>query len=127
LAKYEADSRRDEAADREPRPIGSFGINENGLADLAGNVWEWTDSCFTRNSVDQAGIAVVTGMNCGVRVVEGRHRAYVTDFIRDPRGGGCTIGTPPSNLGVRLVRDDSSGQGLRALLGLVRRLTHPAA
>jgi formylglycine-generating enzyme required for sulfatase activity len=127
LARYEADSRRDEAADREPRPIGSFGINENGLADLAGNVWEWTDSCFTRNRVDQGGTAVVTGMNCGVRVVEGRHRAYVTDFIRDPRSGGCTVGTPPSNLGVRLVRDDSPGQGLRALLGLARRLMHPAA
>jgi formylglycine-generating enzyme required for sulfatase activity len=127
LARYEADSRRDKTADREPRPIGSFGINENGLADLAGNVWEWTDSCFTRSRVDQGGTAVVTGMNCGVRIVEVRHRAYVTDFIRDPRSGGCTVGTPPSNLGLRLVRDDSSGQGLRALLGLARRLMHPAS
>jgi formylglycine-generating enzyme required for sulfatase activity len=124
LVRYEADSRRDQTADREPQPIGSFGINENGLADFAGNVWEWTDSCFTRNSVDQGGTVVVTGMNCGVRVVEGRHRAYVTDFIRDPRGGGCTVGIPPSNLGVRLVRDDSAGPGLRALLSLARRLVH---
>jgi formylglycine-generating enzyme required for sulfatase activity len=127
LARYEADSRRDQTADREPRPIGSFGTNENGLADLAGNVWEWTDGCFTRSRVDQAGVAVVTGTNCGVRIVEGRHRAYVTDFIRDPRSGGCTVGSPPSNLGFRLVRDDRSGEGLRALLGLARRLMHPAS
>ena len=43
--------------------------------------------------------------NCGVRVVEGQHRAYVTDFIRDARAGGCAAGVPPSNLGFRLVRE----------------------
>ncbi len=40
-------------------------------------------------------------------VVEGEHRAYVTDFIRDARAGGCAVGKPPSNLGFRLVRDDA--------------------
>jgi formylglycine-generating enzyme required for sulfatase activity len=126
LARYEADSRRDGAADRQPQPIGTFGTNENGLADLAGNVWEWTDTCFTRNSVDHGGAAVVTGVNCGVRVVEGRHRAYVSDFIRDPRSGGCTVGTPPSNLGFRLVRDDRPWRGLRSLLEQAHRMLHPA-
>ncbi len=28
----------------------------------------------------------------------GRHRAYVTDFIRDAKGGGCTAGIPTTNL-----------------------------
>jgi hypothetical protein len=42
--------------------------------------------------------------NCGVRVVEGQHRTYVTDFIRDALAGGCAVGTPPANLGFRLVR-----------------------
>jgi len=126
LASYEADARRDDAADREPRPIGSFGTNENGLMDIAGNVWEWTDSCFTRNTVDRSGAAVVTGVNCGVRIAEGRHRAYVTDFIRDPRSGGCTVGTPPSNLGFRLVADIGATQGLRAWLDQARRFLHPA-
>jgi len=26
---------------------------------------------------------------------------YMTDFIRDPRTGGCAVGKPPLNLGLR--------------------------
>ena len=47
-------------------------------------------------------------VNCGIRVVEGRHRTYMPQFIRDPRAGGCSIGTPPRHLGFRLVREDSA-------------------
>jgi hypothetical protein len=50
--------------------------------------------------------AVKTTPNCGVRVVEGRHRTHMTDFIRDPQTGGCSVGTPPANLGFRPVRED---------------------
>jgi hypothetical protein len=35
-------------------------------------------------------------------------RVYVTDFIRDARAGGRAAGTPPDNLGFRLVRDQPS-------------------
>ena len=45
--------------------------------------------------------------NCGVRVVEGLHRAYMSNFVRDGKSGGCAVGTPPEHLGFRLVRDDS--------------------
>lgn len=106
LLRYERESGLDPVA-KEPRPIGSFGANEHGLVDMAGNVWEWTSSCYNRVALDAAGEP--TGArteNCGVRVVEGPHRAYVSDFIRDARGGGCAAGTPPSNLGFRLVRDE---------------------
>jgi formylglycine-generating enzyme required for sulfatase activity len=94
--------------DREPQPIGTFGANENGLVDLAGNVWEWTDTCFTRRALDERGEGetAASTVNCGVRVVEGRHRAYMTDFVRDARSGGCSAGAPPGNLGFRLVRED---------------------
>jgi len=92
-----------------PQPVGLFGANENGLLDIAGNVWEWTDTCYTRTTLDQTGRAVGSAtVNCGVRIAEGRHRAYVTDFVRDARAGGCAAGIPPANLGFRLVRDDSS-------------------
>ena len=29
----------------------------------------------------------------------------MSTFVRDARGGGCTIGAPPDNLGFRLVRE----------------------
>jgi hypothetical protein len=47
-------------------------------------------------------------VNCGVRVAEGQHRSYVTDFIRDARAGGCAAGVPPAHLGFRLVREAPS-------------------
>ncbi|HET9904084.1 MAG TPA: SUMF1/EgtB/PvdO family nonheme iron enzyme [Xanthobacteraceae bacterium] len=107
LARYDAEAAREEI-DKEVRPVGAFGVNENGLADIAGNVWEWTDTCFRRVRLDAAGRESVASesFNCGVRVVAGRHRTYMSDFVRDPRSGGCAFGVPPSNLGFRLVRDD---------------------
>jgi formylglycine-generating enzyme required for sulfatase activity len=105
LAKYEAEASRDVAVERTVQPIGAFGVNAIGVADLAGNVWEWTDTCFTRRKVGADGATSDTiTENCGVRVVEGRHRAYVTNFVRDARAGGCAVGVPPANLGFRLVR-----------------------
>jgi formylglycine-generating enzyme required for sulfatase activity len=100
LARYEKESSRD-AFDKEVKPAGTFGVNEHGLADMAGNVWEWTDTCYRRAALDPGVAATV---NCGVRVVAGRHRSYMTDFIRDARSGGCAVGAPPANLGFRLVR-----------------------
>jgi formylglycine-generating enzyme required for sulfatase activity len=105
LARYEAESEQD-PVDKMPRTIGSFGANEHGLLDIAGNVWEWTNTCFVRVEVAHSGEQTVSTTNCGVRVVEGRHRTYVTDFIRDARSGGCAIGTPPANLGFRMVKGD---------------------
>jgi len=86
-----------------PQPIGTFGANEHGLLDVAGNVWEWTDTCFVRTTLDALGTVEANIVNCGVRLVEGRHRAYMPDFIRDARAGGCSVGTPPSAIGFRLV------------------------
>lgn len=103
LAQYEREAQEEIAAT--PRATGSFGGNEQGLLDVAGNVWEWTDTCFARIALDAGNHSVAETRNCGVRVVEGRHRTYVTDFVRDARAGGCAVGTPPANLGFRLVRD----------------------
>ena len=102
IARYEAESARVKPGAVAPQPAGTFGVNSHGLKDLAGNVWEWTDTCFVRASID-SDAPRITNTNCGVRVVEGAHRTYMTDFIRDPRTGGCAAGVPPANLGFRLV------------------------
>jgi formylglycine-generating enzyme required for sulfatase activity len=110
LARYQRESSlKSPEIDSKPRPLGAFGANENGLLDVAGNVWEWTNTCFVRTALDEAGKPTSKStVNCGVRVVEGQHRAYVTDFIRDARAGGCAAGVPPSNLGFRLVRESNT-------------------
>jgi formylglycine-generating enzyme required for sulfatase activity len=122
LALYDQDARRRAVVETAPRPVGSFGANENGLLDVAGNVWEWTDTCYARSAFDVRGETSATTVNCGVRVVEGRHRTYMPDFIRDARAGGCSVGLPPTNLGFRLVRDDDPQVGLLVLLQRVQRL-----
>ena len=119
LARYEKESEQ-VALDQRPRPTGAFGANEYGLLDLSGNVWEWTNTCFMRQSLDAKGKpAGASTANCGVRVVEGEHRTYVTDFVRDARGGGCAVGKPPSNLGFRLVREDNA---IASIASVLRRL-----
>src|SRR5579883_2897455 len=112
LARYERESDGDDAA---LRPTGNSGVNEYGLEDLSGDVWEWTDTCFARLTVTQTGGQSLS-TDCGIRVAEGRHRAYLPDFIRDARAGGCAAGTPPRHLGLRLVREDGQASPwLRAI------------
>ena len=52
------------------------------------------------------------------------HRSYMTDFIRDPRTGGCAAGVPPANLGFRLVvepRQSFAASAVRNVAKLLRR------
>jgi formylglycine-generating enzyme required for sulfatase activity len=122
LARYEVEARRERSGEYGAQPFDTFGVNSNGLSDLAGNVWEWTSTCFVRGTLEAEEMRVTT-RNCGVKVVEGAHRAYLTDFIRDPRNGGCAFGAPPANLGFRLVVEQDGGPApLQAASRLLVRL-----
>lgn len=109
LRRYREEAAAKRPADPEPKARGHYGPNALGLEDFGGNVWEWTSTCYARVTMDPADGTVETVTdNCGVHVLEGRHRAYMSNFVRDGKSGGCAVGTPPENLGFRLVRDDVS-------------------
>lgn len=113
--------------DPNPRPHGHFGTNTRGLDDLAGNVWEWTSTCYTRVALDAEGGDVRNRTeNCGVRVLEGSHRAYMSDFIREGKSGGCAVGTPPDHLGFRLIREVEQGPPIARLWDALQRMTQPS-
>jgi formylglycine-generating enzyme required for sulfatase activity len=78
-----------------PRVVGSFSTTPEGIADLDGNVWEWTSSCAKPGFGEQ----------CPAYVAAGEHEAAVSVFVRDTASGGCATGTPPTHLGFRLVAD----------------------
>jgi formylglycine-generating enzyme required for sulfatase activity len=121
IARYEREADR-APSDPGTRTFGAFGSNESGLQDVGGNVWEWTATCFVRRVLDDAGKVVSENPNCGVRIVEGQHRAYVTDFIRDAKAGGCAVGVPPDNLGFRLVVERDRWPGVQHLVSRVKAL-----
>jgi formylglycine-generating enzyme required for sulfatase activity len=105
LAFYEQESAAKVDVDPMPRTPGFFGFNENGLADVGANVWEWTSTCAQRTTLDGGGQVATLVETCGLRYLEGRHRTPMNIFVRDARGGGCSVGVPPANLGFRLVRE----------------------
>jgi formylglycine-generating enzyme required for sulfatase activity len=122
LAVYEAEARAGSGIERRPAAFGSFGSNRNGLSDVAGNVWEWTSGCHSRHSAEADG-KTTSVVSCGVRIAEGRHRAQLSDFIREPRSGACSAGAPPLSLGMRLVREEASAaERLMAGFGSLLRL-----
>ncbi len=86
------------AVDPALKASGSFGVSADGIADLGGNVWEWTSSCFASAIADD---------RCPAYKIEGLHETQLSIFIRNPAQGGCAVGVPPPHVGFRLVEDES--------------------
>jgi formylglycine-generating enzyme required for sulfatase activity len=72
------------------RPIGSFETTSQGIVDLNGSVWEWTQDCYRGEADGQ---------------VLSDHYPAMSFLVRDPARGGCAVRSPPAHLGMRLVSD----------------------
>lgn len=107
LRRYREEVATKRPADPAVKARGFYGASANGVEDFGGNVWEWTSTCYARTALASDGTLESRTNNCGVRVLEGLHRAYMSSFVRDGKSGGCAVGTPPEHLGFRLVRDDT--------------------
>lgn len=121
IRRYREEAAVKRVPDPQPKPRGFYGANSVGLEDFGGNVWEWTSTCYVRVTMnaDRGRVEHFTD-NCGVRVLEGRHRAYMSTFVRDGRSGGCATGTPPENLGFRLVLEERPVPLLARLIARLR-------
>lgn len=106
IARYREEAARRGKSDPHLREIGHFGPNDLGVVDINGNIWEWTETCFKNGKVSADGATLISSSNhCGVRAAQGKHRAFIVDFVRDAKSGGCAVGIPPDHLGFRLVLD----------------------
>lgn len=84
-------------------PVDAGDANDFGIYGTAGNVWEWTDSCWEQTY--GSGADRTRRENCAVRVLQGAHRSYMPGFVRDIGSGGCSTRPMPGNFGFRVVRD----------------------
>ncbi|WP_210215727.1 formylglycine-generating enzyme family protein [Roseitalea porphyridii] len=89
----------EDRTERRLRPSGSWSMTKEGIADLNGSVWEWTQDCY----IDGSGTKQMP--QCPAYIVGGEHEAVIPFLVRDPARGGCAVGAPPPHLGMRLVTD----------------------
>lgn len=81
---------------KSPRPVKSKKPNSWGLYDMSGNVWEWTDSCWTSN--------YNSGQECSYRSVRGGSWFNNADSTRSAFRDYASPNNRSYNIGFRLLR-----------------------
>ena len=84
-------------------PVGRLRPNAFGLHDTAGNVWEWTDDCWSE-SLEPSPAPAPSG--CGQRVLRGGSWFSMPDFVRSAARHRLDAGLRFSEVGLRVLRDE---------------------
>ena len=86
-------------------PVGSFAPNAFGLHDVHGNVWEWTQDCWSENygGAPRDGGAWERG-DCSRRVARGGSWFSEPRYLRSADRIRSTTGNRDDDLGFRIVR-----------------------
>lgn len=92
--------------DRRPAPAGAMAVNAWGLADMNGNVWEWTSDCWFPSHQDRPRDAIPRGeAGCPKRVVKGGSWYYVPYQSRSASRVGEDARAFGYDIGFRVARD----------------------
>lgn len=90
---------------RSPSPVGSFVANPFGLHDMAGNVWQWVQDCWSDRfpGSPDAGAVTLTGM-CERRVLRGGSWVSNPHYVRPGLRYWYAAANRFSNVGFRVAR-----------------------
>ncbi|MBV5334375.1 MAG: formylglycine-generating enzyme family protein, partial [Sulfuricurvum sp.] len=90
---------------RQTAPVGSFGVNEFGLFDMQGNVWEWVQDWYDARYYSRSPGKTPQGPSTGqTRVLRGGSWLHGAESIRSADRFKDSPGFRFRDLGFRLVR-----------------------
>ena len=91
---------------KQTSPVGSFEPNPFGLYDMAGNVWEWVQDCWTNNYFGRGDNAsAITKQGCDRFVMRGGSWYNEADYARVSYRGNEAPEFRDKSVGFRVVHD----------------------